>query len=418
MSFLYMSFSAGCIILFTAVLRRFFKNRLPVELFCALWWLAIVRALVPFSIVSNYSIYNLRILFRKYIDKVSNITIYERELLGQIFSVAFVIFIGLIILGTVMFLWHFGKIHKNCSDIAFNSTFMQNQEMMDDIESMIKPSKKLKIKMSDEIDTPVSYGFFQPVIILPKELRIEDEEALQCILLHESIHIKYLHYVWKIVSVAVLCVHWFNPCMWLLYWFLDRDMEIFCDKRVIGILQEEKKETYAKTLINMAKWQRKNPILCNGFIEKKMLKERIVMIMNLKKTSRLMTLTSLLIFSSAVTAFATTDICLDANNLKGSEVQIVEASDKVIQFTNGKTMELDLSYEEIGKYVLEEDRDVYGANIYIRDYVYKSSKPLPDKLKVSVERNGYTYTGTLYYTHGEQTSSGMYIGYYSGTLYR
>ena len=61
MSFLYMSFSASCIVLFTVILRGLFKRFLPIELFCGLWWLAMIRALVPFSISSNYSIYNMKI---------------------------------------------------------------------------------------------------------------------------------------------------------------------------------------------------------------------------------------------------------------------------------------------------------------------------------------------------------------------
>lgn len=39
MNFLYMSFSAGCIVLFTVLLRTLFKKKLPIELFCGLWWL-------------------------------------------------------------------------------------------------------------------------------------------------------------------------------------------------------------------------------------------------------------------------------------------------------------------------------------------------------------------------------------------
>ena len=36
MNFLYMSFSAGCIVLFTVLLRTLFKKKLPIELFCGL----------------------------------------------------------------------------------------------------------------------------------------------------------------------------------------------------------------------------------------------------------------------------------------------------------------------------------------------------------------------------------------------
>lgn len=423
MSFLYMSFSAGCIVIFTVILRRFCKNILPVELFCGLWWLAMIRALVPFSIQSNGSIYNLKIFVRflgNGLKRNLDLTISELAKWAQIRSVIFAICVTLIAIGVVFFIRYFMRIHKNCSEIEINSISMQKSEIMDGIENTVRPMKKMKVKVSDQVDSPVSYGFFHPVIIVPENLNMDDKETLRYIFLHESIHIKYLHYVWKIVSVIVVCVHWFNPCMWLLYFCLDKEMECFCDKKVMQILGEDKKEMYAKSLINMAKWQKANPILCNNFVKRNMLKERIIMIMKLKKTSRIMALTSLLIFSSAATAFATTDTYLE---IKGEdadkyEIQITGVSDEVVYLTSDEEIDLELSYEEIEPYISQENVTRVDRSIYVEDYVYKSTKPSPDKINATIKRNGYTYTGTLSYTHGEKTSAGTYIGYYSGTLYK
>ena len=79
MSYLYMSFSASCIVLFTVILRGIFKRYLPIELFCGLWWLAMIRALVPFSISSNYSIYNMKIALEGGLRQILDITLSERE---------------------------------------------------------------------------------------------------------------------------------------------------------------------------------------------------------------------------------------------------------------------------------------------------------------------------------------------------
>lgn len=423
MSFLYMSFSAGCIVIFTVILRRFCKNILPVELFCGLWWLAMIRALVPFSIQSNGSIYNLKIFVRflgNGLKRNLDLTISELAKWAQIRSVIFAICVTLIAIGVVFFIRYFMRIHKNCSEIEINSISMQKSEIMDGIENTVRPMKKMKVKVSDQVDSPVSYGFFHPVIIVPENLNMDDKETLRYIFLHESIHIKYLHYVWKIVSVIVVCVHWFNPCMWLLYFCLDKEMECFCDKKVMQILGEDKKELYAKSLINLAKWQKESPLLCNNFVKRNMLKERIIRIMKLKKTSRIMALTSLLIFSSAATAFATTDTYLE---IKGEdadkyEIQITGVSDEVVYLTSDEEIDLELSYEEIEPYISQENITRVDRSIYVEDYVYKSTKPSPDKINATIKRNGYTYTGTLSYTHGEKTSAGTYIGYYSGTLYK
>ena len=382
-----------------------------------------IRALVPFSIQSNGSIYNLKIFVRflgNGLKRNLDLTISELAKWAQIRSVIFATGVTLIAIGVVFFIRYFIRIHKNCSEIEINSISMQKSEIMDGIENTVRPMKKMKVKVSDQVDSPVSYGFFHPVIIVPENLNMDDKETLRYIFLHESIHIKYLHYVWKIVSVIVVCVHWFNPCMWLLYFCLDKEMECFCDKKVMQILGEDKKELYAKSLINMAKWQKESPLLCNNFVKRNMLKERIIRIMKLKKTSRIMALTSLLIFSSAATAFATTDTYLE---IKGEdadkyEIQITGVSDEVVYLTSDEEIDLELSYEEIEPYISQENITRVDRSIYVEDYVYKSTKPSPDKINATIKRNGYTYTGTLSYTHGEKTSAGTYIGYYSGTLYK
>ena len=59
MSLLQMSFLGTVIILLIVVLRAVLINRLPKKTFLILWWIALIRLLVPFSIKSVTSIYSL-----------------------------------------------------------------------------------------------------------------------------------------------------------------------------------------------------------------------------------------------------------------------------------------------------------------------------------------------------------------------
>ncbi len=422
MSLLYMSVSASCIVIFTAILRRFFKNILPVELFCGLWWLAMLRALIPFSVESEYSLYNLKMIIMEHLRKSTNYTISELARQAQIRSTIFIVCMILIVIGAVFFIKYFKRIHDNCSQISSSSASLQSDKLMDTAESMIS-NRRIKVRISDELDSPVSYGFIHPVIIMPKQLSLDNDskETLRCILLHESIHIKYLHYVWKVVSAIVVCVHWFNPVMWLLYWYMDREMETLCDKKVLQALGEDKKEMYARTLIDMAKWQNQKPVFCNNFVERNILKERIIMIMKLKKTSWVMTLTSFLIFSSAVTAFATTDVCVDLSSKDRNRVEVlqIETVGEEAPFVNrDEEIELELSYEEIEQYISQEEVTRAASKLYLKDFEYKSDTLSPKTIKVTIKRDGYIYEGTLSRSHYEQTTSGKYIGYYCGYVYR
>lgn len=62
--------------------------------------------------------------------------------------------------------------HKYCNDIAENSALIQSLEMEEVFESIKFPVRKIRIKTSAVLDTPVSYGFLRPVIIMPKDLDI------------------------------------------------------------------------------------------------------------------------------------------------------------------------------------------------------------------------------------------------------
>ena len=350
--------------------------------------------------------------------QILDITLSEREQTEWIISIGLIVCTVLIIFISVFFARYFLKMHKYCNDIAENSALIQNLGMEEVFESIKFPVRRIKIKTSAVLDTPVSYGFLNPVIIMPKDLNINDKETLQCILLHECIHIKYMHYLWKIISVVVVCIHWFNPCMWLLYGYMDKDTEIFCDKKVVQILHEDKREMYARTLVNMALWQNESKILANNFIKKSMLKERIVMIMKFKKTSLVMTLASLFIFSSAATAFATTGVSVEMNDSNNDQIQVIEVSDEKICFVSDEVVTLDLSYEELEPYVNMNDAKRATKSIYIKDYKYTSKTSCPASLKVSMKQDGYTYTGTLTFSYGEKTANGTYVGYYCGYLYR
>ena len=59
MSLLQMSFLGTVIILLIVVLRAVLISRLPKKTFLILWWIALIRLLVPFSIKSVTSIYSL-----------------------------------------------------------------------------------------------------------------------------------------------------------------------------------------------------------------------------------------------------------------------------------------------------------------------------------------------------------------------
>ena len=164
--------------------------------------------------------------------------------------------------------------------------------------------RTIEIRRSDRISAPLTYGVIHPVILMPKTTDWSDLEALRYVLAHEYVHIRRFDAVSKLVLTAALCVHWFNPAVWLMYVLANRDIELSCDETVIRRFGEDAKSVYAMTLIRMEEtWSGLNP-LCNNF-SKNAIEERIVAIMKIKKTSLAALIGAAAFVFGVTTVFAT-----------------------------------------------------------------------------------------------------------------
>lgn len=163
---------------------------------------------------------------------------------------------------------------------------------------------KVQIKILDRISVPLTYGFFRPVIILPVTLLNCEKETINYVLAHEFTHIRKKDVLVKWLLVASLCVHWFNPFVWIMYIFANRDLEISCDASVLKQLNENQKSQYALALINLQEMASQISPLCNGFNENA-LEEGINVIMNNKRAKAMKIILSVLIVFSTIIVFGT-----------------------------------------------------------------------------------------------------------------
>lgn len=105
------------------------------------------------------------------------------------------------------------------------------------------------ICLVEKLDTSFVLGIFRPAIYLPSGLKAEQRKYIQ---LHEEVHRKRGDHLIKLLSFAALCLHWFNPLVWLAVFQAGRDMELSCDERVLEQLEQSRKSDYAETLLHMA----------------------------------------------------------------------------------------------------------------------------------------------------------------------
>ena len=167
--------------------------------------------------------------------------------------------------------------------------------------------RRISIRQSDSISTPLTYGIIHPVILMPKQTDWKNAEQLQYIFSHEYVHIYRFDAMTKLIAAYALCVHWFNPFVWVMYILFNRDIELSCDESVIRQFGDKSKSAYSLMLISMeAKKSGLSP-LCNNF-SKNAIEERITAIMNTKRTTRITLLSACLTVLVTVSLFATSAI--------------------------------------------------------------------------------------------------------------
>lgn len=175
-----------------------------------------------------------------------------------------------------------------------------------------KKRRRISVRQSDRVMTPLTYGIFRPVILLPKQTDWQNEEGLAYILLHEYVHICRMDAVTKLLAVSALCVHWFNPFVWVMYVLLNRDLELSCDEKVVRLSGGTQKAAYARVLIDMAARQSGLMPLGSHFGQN-VVEERIDAIMKWKKNSFCKKIVSGAVFVGLAVVFTASILTVKVN---------------------------------------------------------------------------------------------------------
>lgn len=108
---------------------------------------------------------------------------------------------------------------------------------------------KDNIYIMDETMSPFVMGILKPRIYISGELNEKEQEY---IILHEQFHIKRCDHIIKVIAYVALCIHWFNPLVWLSYVLFCKDMEMSCDEAVIKKMGENIRADYSASLLALS----------------------------------------------------------------------------------------------------------------------------------------------------------------------
>ena len=249
--------------------------------------------------------------------------------------------------------------------------------LLSDCEEKLNIKTRVELSCNPLIASPMLIGFFRPRIILPVG-ELEDKE-LSYIFVHELTHYKQRDMFYKWLIQIVVCVHWFNPFVYLLEKEVNKSCELSCDEKVIAVLDDKAKREYGDTLIsflksnNLYKSSLASVTLTEGAEQ---LKERLGAIMKFKKKSKGII---------AITAIFSVLVCV-CFFVTGAYAASPATNNNLVLKDNGKPNEVSIKTESDRNIKETENKTEKTENQYSTEYA----------------QHGITVTDGIYYYHGER----------------
>ena len=167
----------------------------------------------------------------------------------------------------------------------------------DNLRLLNSCKKKRKYLFQSEAGLPVYHidGISTPFIIgrsiyLPSF--ITGEEQIKYAVLHEESHYRHGDSFWVIVRYAVLAIYFFDPIIWWAFFASGNDCELACDEEVLERIGAEERKAYGACLLEIAEQKQgkagRMVFTTNMSTGKRLIKKRILSIVDSKKKSRLM----------------------------------------------------------------------------------------------------------------------------------
>ena len=390
------SITASYIILAIILIRLLFKKA-PKKLVCAMWGIAALRLVLPFSIESAFSLIpaaqtiqteslryqGLALQSPAIIDVVTN-PVYPQNLSVELPATVDAIQDKITILA---FIWIVGVVLMLLYALI----------SADALKRKVSTATLLGagIKQTDAIDSPFLFGIFKPVIYIPYSVSADD---LKYVIAHEQAHIKRKDYLWKPLGFIILSVYWFNPIIWIGYILLCKDIEAACDEKVVTDMQDEDRRLYSTALLNCSI---KRPIItaCPLAFGEVSVKDRIKNVMNYKKPAFWITIVAIVLCIVLAVCFLTNPYSGKSLDGKlGISMDMAVAEYNHSAHSDGNFIAADYDVMRITK---EKDKTTVYAWVYYAEYSF-------DGTDVKMESASHIPTAITFDTTDDNSDSSSY----------
>jgi len=224
------------------------------------------------------------------------------------------------------------------------------------------------IAVSDNVSGPITFGLFDPIVIVPPGVLELDAEVQEAIAYHELLHVRRRDWVDEVFEELVRTVFWFHPAMW---WLVDRiqlSREQVVDQEAIALTAS--RERYVRALVSVALARRSMALVpAPLFLRRSHLKQRITRILQ-ETTMTTRRLIASLTLSTAALGLATVlavrafplqaEAQTPADQFSGDPVAIVKGGDNLLHAAMPEYPRRAIEQRAEGDVVLEVTLDDRG----------------------------------------------------------
>ena len=274
-TFLSLSVAGAILVLILLLFKPLYKNRLSQKWQYYIWLIVIARLLIPFAPEKNLVGNLFSTISTGVVEPITNAyshtegdiflgddvgtnpsVLAENQFyaplpiskkLGAIEIIGAVWFVVALILliRKITIYESFAKyVRAGCTEVTDIDKLEQLGKIID--SQNIKAS--VELCSNSLISSPLLIGFWKPCIVLPTtDISLSD---FRFTILHELTHYKRMDMFYKWLTQAVICLHWFNPFVYVISNEINRACELSCDEAIISGLDPKERRGYGDTLLN------------------------------------------------------------------------------------------------------------------------------------------------------------------------
>ena len=347
------SLQAGVLVLLVLAVQWLFRRRMASRWRFALWWIVLVRLLLPFNPQSVVSVFNVlqpsvRVAGPRYylppvvprpeasVAVVQNPPVEENVAVSApvvpsmnlpepvkpgtpapVIPKHVLTWDDFLIPGLAGF-WLLGAVILSgvvaVQVLRFNRKLARAmapadplwQELLDECRREFGVVRRIELLETDAVQSPALFGLFRLRLLVPRGFGGQFAgRELRYIFLHEIAHVKRgdLWLNWLVTVLQI--VHWFNPLLWLGFARLRADRELACDELALLRAGDTAGTAYGQTVMKLLE-NLSRPAAIPGLVgileDKKQMRRRISMIANFRRPGRWSALAVILIVALAAAA--------------------------------------------------------------------------------------------------------------------